>query len=168
MRRYTFIFLAVMLFLPAHGRAEGGCPKMFEGMSLVDLSGKPATLRCDSQKVLIINLWATWCAPCRLEIMYLIDLYRDYKSQGLEIVGVSLDSMRSQSLKPFVDEMKINYPVYLGKTDQWNSKAGVAVIPATFIIDGKGALVKTLVGFHTKDELMPFIRKFIQREQDET
>src|SRR5262249_48585603 len=62
-------------------------------------------------KVLLVNFWATWCGPCRQEIPDLIELYKQYHDQGMEILGVALDDRGAEVVKPFTDNSKINYPV---------------------------------------------------------
>ena len=148
------------------GSLSAQCPEAVNGMALFDLRGKPAKLPCSSHKVLIINLWATWCAPCRVEIPILGELYRELKPRGVEVVGISLDSMKPESLEPMVASLKIPYPVYIGSAEEILSKMAVMAVPATFIINSRGKIYRTLIGYHSKDELLAPIKELLDNEQE--
>ena len=96
MKRVTAICLAGCLLCAAglglSGALQAKCPDTVDGLTLLDLNGKPAKLSCASHKLLILNFWTTWCAPCRVEIPHLVEIYQEYKSLGVEIVGISLDT----------------------------------------------------------------------------
>ena len=151
----SIIFFILFSFISTPLYAE--CPEVLKDISLTDLSGQPAKLECGSHRVLIVNLWATWCSPCRVEIPYFVELYREFKPQGIEIIGISLDSLNSSGVSSFVRSEKIKYPVYIGNTDDIFNKLKVNAVPVTFIIDSKGRTNHKLVGMYTKDELKEFI-----------
>jgi thiol-disulfide isomerase/thioredoxin len=140
------------------------CPSVIDEISLFDLSGRPAKLSCSSYKVLVLNLWATWCTPCRIEIPHFIELYSEFKSRGVEIVGISLDPVKSQGVRNFVQSYKINYPVYTAVADEVFDKIGVRAVPVTLIIDGNGRIYKKLVGLYAKDEMRAFIMKILNKQ----
>ncbi len=94
-------------------------------------------------KIVVLNFWATWCGPCRKEIPGFLDVYRQYKEEGLEIVGVSLDRDGWKDVGSFVEQAKINYPVVLGDIVLTDAYGGIDAIPATFIIDRQGNVVKS-------------------------
>ena len=97
-------------------------------------------------KVVVVNYWATWCPPCRQEIPGFIEIYNKYKAKGLEIVGVSLDDQGWSAVKPFVEKSKIPYLMVLPDEHLANDYGKIESIPATFIIDRKGIIVKQHVG----------------------
>src|SRR2546426_6507666 len=81
---------------------------------LKSLAGGTVKLSAFRGKVVVLNFWATWCAPCRVETPWLVDLYRQYKEQGLEVVGVSMDDGEQEHVSDFVKEIGINYTVLTG------------------------------------------------------
>ena len=83
---------------------------------LKSLDGRTVKLSDFHGKVVVLNFWATWCAPCRVETPWLVDFYRQYKEQGLEVVGVSMDDGNQEHVAEFVKEMGINYTVLTGTT----------------------------------------------------
>ena len=114
------------------------------------LDGKTRKLSDYSGKVLIVDLWATWCGPCRQEIPHLIEMARDYKSKGVEIVGLTTEDPASQGdqVKQFSQQFKINYAVGFADAQMavglMNGRNG---IPQTIIIGRDGKVKKHFVGF---------------------
>jgi len=102
----------------------------------------------------ILNFWATWCAPCRVETPWLVQLDRRYRANGVQILGVSLDDVGSeQAVATFNKEQGIHYPVLLGNSSVADAYGGVRFMPQSFFIDGEGAIKKTTVGMTDKEEL---------------
>lgn len=114
------------------------------------LDGKTKKLSDYSGKVLIVDLWATWCGPCRQEIPHLIEMARDYKSKGVEVVGLTTEDPASQGdqVKQFSQQFKINYAVGFADPQMtvglMNGRNG---IPQTIIIGRDGKVKKHFVGF---------------------
>ena len=115
--------------------------------ALKDKSGATIKLSDYRGKVVILDFWATWCGPCRMEIPGFVKLREKYASQGMEIIGVSLDRPGWQVIEPFMQEYNINYPIVLGDRDIVMSYGGVQSIPTTFIIDRDGVIVEKVVGY---------------------
>jgi len=88
-------------------------------------------------KVVLLNFWATWCAPCRLEMPRFVDWQNQYGAQGLQIVGVSIDDTAAP-VGPFAEKMHLNYPVIMGDARLNQLYGGVYGVPVTFLIDRKG------------------------------
>jgi len=114
--------------------------------ALADLSGKTVHLSDFKGKVVIVDFWATWCGPCRVEIPDFVKLQSKYKDKGLEIVGLSLDADGEKAVKPFVDQHEINYTMLLANDDTAKSYGGILGIPTTFVIDRQGRIVQKFVG----------------------
>lgn len=120
---------------------------------LKDLDGKPFKLSDYTGKVVVINLWATWCGPCRVEIPELIKLSEDYKPRGVELIGLTNeDPVAAAALvKNFVEKQNITYRVGWGDRNfalglmQGNVRD---VIPQSFVITGDGRVMAHLVGFN--------------------
>lgn len=114
-------------------------------------NGEPIKLSNYSGKVLVINLWATWCGPCRNETPELVRLYKEYQSQGLEVIALSTeDPVRSaESVEQFVREYKVNYPVGWATREVAIALMGSRTsIPQNFIVTRDGRIKKRFIGFH--------------------
>lgn len=109
-----------------HSRSIAG-----DSVSLGDLKGK----------VVLLNIWATWCHPCRDEIPELRVLYDRYRSRGLELVGVSVDADGAdENVREFMKEFEMHYPVWLDPAERISAQFLVVGVPATFLIDKAGVL----------------------------
>jgi thiol-disulfide isomerase/thioredoxin len=117
---------------------------------LKDLDGKLVKSSDFDGKVVILDFWATWCAPCKAEIPGFIELQKQYGDRGLAVVGVSLDEQGPTVVKRFMTQFGMNYPVVLGDVRLMQDFGGTA-IPTTVIIDRSGNIVAKHVGFATKE-----------------
>ncbi|MBU0759678.1 MAG: TlpA family protein disulfide reductase [Candidatus Omnitrophica bacterium] len=118
--------------------------------ALMDMFGSERRLSDFRGKVVILDFWATWCPPCRAEIPHFIELYNEYKDEGLEIIGVTMDWNAARQAAPFAMENGINYTVLIGKQEIADLYGGIVSIPTTFIIDRNGNLRKRHVGYQGK------------------
>jgi thiol-disulfide isomerase/thioredoxin len=109
-------------------------------------------------KVVVVNFWATWCPPCKSEIPGFLEVYKQYKAKGLEIVGISLDETGWKVVKPFVEAYKITYPVVVGDANLARAYGGIEGIPASFVIDRKGNIVTQHVGYLDKASLENLVK----------
>lgn len=135
------------------GTSTGGAPgDVVPAVTVNDLSGKKLDLSSTRGKVLLINFWATWCAPCRHEIPDIARLYEKYRPQGLEVLGLVVDSGTASDIQPYVGELGITYPVYLADDvrDQFYREPGV---PMTILVNRKGVIVSKLLGMQSREEL---------------
>jgi len=97
-------------------------------------------------RVVMVNFWATWCAPCRTEMPALDALHARYGGQGFDVIGISLDEGGWSAIKSFLDTQRVSYPIVLGTDDVAAGYGGVATLPATFLIDRRGVIVAKMVG----------------------
>jgi len=118
-----------------------------------DLNGKEHTLAEYRGKVLFLNFWATWCPPCRAEIPDFVEIYKEFKSQGLEILGISVDEGGIEAVKLFAAKFRINYPLAMVTQEIYNAYSPGAYIPTTFIIDKSGQILDKIVGQIDKQAL---------------
>lgn len=118
--------------------------------SLKDASGTEKKLSDFRGSVVIIDFWATWCPPCREEIPHFVELYNQYKAQGLEIIGVSMDQSPERVIPGFIEKNKINYTILFGEEKVYDLYGGINAIPTTFIVDKEGNLVRKYVGYREK------------------
>ena len=129
--------------------------------TLSDIYGAKKSLSDFKGKVIILDFWATWCPPCKAEIPHFIELYKEYRNQGLEIIGVALDWNAQRVVAPFVQERGINYTVLLGKKDVTDLYGGIMSIPTTFIIDRNGGIRKRYIGYKDKEIFEKEIKKLL-------
>ena len=129
--------------------------------TITDLEGNSLTLSDFKGKVIILNFWATWCPPCRMEIPDFIELYENYKDEGLLIIGISLDGGDSRKVKQFSEKLKINYPIGLGDVNVTRDYGGIRAIPTTFIIDREGNIREKYVGYQRKAIFEEAVKKLL-------
>ena len=119
-------------------------------------------LESSKGKVVILDLWATWCPPCRKEIPGFINLYKKYKDKGLEIIGVAFDENGQEVVPPFMKTMGINYQVYLDGGDIAR-KYDLQAYPTTLVYGKDGKVASKHVGFVSEkefeDELSNLLKK---------
>jgi cytochrome c biogenesis protein CcmG/thiol:disulfide interchange protein DsbE len=127
--------------------------------TLKSLDGKTLALSELKGKIVVVNFWATWCPPCRAEIPDFVEVYEQNRAKGLEIVGVSVDEMTPQQLRPFVDKNKMSYPVALVTDKILRDYGPISAIPTTFIIDKKGIIRHAEEGMMDKQTLTTLFQK---------
>jgi len=113
--------------------------------SLQDLDGKPLDLQSYRGKVVLLDFWATWCAPCRTEIPHFVKLQSQYSDQGLQIIGISMDD-GAKPVRQFYQEFKMNYPVAVGNEQVAEAYGGVLGLPVTFLIGRDGRIAAKFTG----------------------
>jgi peroxiredoxin len=107
----------------------------------VSLEGDSVSLASQRGKVVLFNVWATWCHPCRDEIPELRELHAKYKTRGLELVGVSVDAEGSDdAIRAFMKDFEMAYPVWRDPDERVSTRFLVVGVPATFLIDREGIL----------------------------
>jgi len=156
-------FTALWPATPTHKKTEAPGPSIHSpAWKLMDVEGMPVRSSDFSGKVVIINFWATWCGPCRMEIPSFIGLQKQYTDKGLVVVGVSLDQDGASVVKSFADKTGINYAVVLGDEAIVNAFGGVDAIPTTFIIDRNGQITGKHVGYVEKEEIESEIKPLLK------
>ncbi len=129
--------------------------------AVTDLQGNQKTMADYAGKIVILDFWATWCGPCKMEIPHFIKLYDEYRAQGLEIVGVSLDAGGAKDVEPFARAKKINYPMLLGNNKIVSDYGGVRGIPTAFVITQDGKIYRKYVGYRAPDVFESDIRALL-------
>lgn len=137
--------------------------------TLKDTTGRKVSLADYKGKAVIVDFWATWCAPCKIEIPWLEQFHNQYAGQGLEILGVSEDNLDpddkaklAQEKKDIADkaaQMKINYPVLIDDASVSTPYGGIDGLPTTFFVDRSGKVVASTVGLAPRDTIEADIKK---------
>ena len=105
------------------------------------LAGDSATTASLTGKVVLLNVWATWCAPCRDEIPYLQSLYEKHRGEGLEIIGVSVDTRGQEAeIREFATQFRMTYPIWRDPDERVQSIFLALGVPASYLIDRTGVL----------------------------
>ena len=115
------------------------------GFSLISLSGEKINLADYKGKVVLLDFWATWCGPCRIEIPGFVELQRKYGSQGLSIIGVSMDD-GPEPVRQFYRDFHMNYPVAMGSDKLGELYGGILGLPTSFLIGRDGRIYAKHVG----------------------
>ena len=133
------------------GRADVG--DVMPGYSTDYLNGKRFDLASEKGNVVLLNLWATWCVPCRYEIPELQKLHDRYASRGFKVIGVSIDESGVDSVKQFVEEEKITYPIALDADGHLANVLQTTVLPTSVVIDRNGRIVWRKIGALMPNEI---------------
>ena len=135
---------------------------------LVSLDGRKVKLSDYRGKAVVLNFWATWCSPCKIEMPWFVDLQKQYGSEGLTILGVAMDDSDPQKIAQFASEMGVNYPVLLG-TDKVSEEYGnVEYLPTTFYINRQGKIVGKAAGLIGRAEIEDDAKKALNSEESRT
>ena len=131
---------------------------------LKDSAGKDFNLAAQKGKVILLDFWATWCPPCKVEIPWFVEFQQKYGPKGFIVVGVSVDDPASR-LKPFGDQYKVNYPLLVGDGREdikgprgFNAAWG---LPKTLVIGRDGKICKTHVGLSVKEHFEQQIKSLL-------
>jgi peroxiredoxin len=139
---------------------------MAPDFTLTDANGNSVKLSDYRGKVVLLNFWATWCGPCALEIPWFVEFEQQYKSKGLEVIGISMDEDGWKVVKPYIQERKVNYRVLLGNDTVSQLYGGVESLPTTFIIDREGKFAfSPHVGLAEKNEYLTEIQSLLGTKQ---
>jgi len=135
---YAGIVLGLLLAGAVGHAADRMLNRPAPAFSRFDLDHTRVSLAAYRGKVVLLNFWATWCAPCRLEMPRFVEWQSRYRGNGLQVVGVSIDDDDSP-VRPFVQKLKLNYPVLMGDA-RLGESYGVLGVPVTFLIDRRGVI----------------------------
>ena len=114
--------------------------------TLRNLEGNQVSLNSLKGQVVVLNFWATWCVPCRIEMPAFENLYRRYRSQGVTVLGVSLDKGGDEKVKKFVEEYQLSFPILMDSDGKAEKLYPSVSIPFTFVIDKAGRIVARVDG----------------------
>jgi peroxiredoxin len=133
--------------------------------TLKDLDDKPVRLADYKGKVIVLDFWATWCGPCKLEIPGFITMQKTYGAQGLQTIGISVDD-KLEDLKPYAAEYKMNYPVLQGRDhdDVQDAFGPILGIPTTVVIGRDGKVCRKHEGLTGRDSFEREIKALLAQK----
>jgi thiol-disulfide isomerase/thioredoxin len=148
------------------GTITSGGPK--PGMAAPDfalqsLDGKTVHLSDFRGKAVLLNFWATWCEPCKLEMPWFVELEKHYGPQGLQVVGVAMDDSGPDKIAKFAKDVGVNYPVLLGKESVGDEYGGLEYLPTTFYLDRDGKVVQRVFGLRSRSDIEDWIKEALSK-----
>ena len=152
--RFATICLIIISLSLLSGRGDSQkktkVKKSVPEFSLTSLDGNQITRDSLKGKVVILDFWATWCAPCRAAIPHLANLYETYKDQGLEVIGVSLDNGKSEAVD-FIKRNRVPYPIAMGTDNSITKDLGnISSLPTIILLNKKSSIELKVVGFNAE------------------
>lgn len=140
----------------------GQVDKPAPALALKDVAGRTLRLSDYRGKVVLLNFWATWCAPCRAEMPDLIKWQREYGRRGLQIIGITYPPEELAEVQKFMKSIKVNYPIALGDEETKARFDKGEVLPITVIIDRKGVVREIIQGILFSEEFEHKIKPLLQ------
>lgn len=132
--------------------------------TLKNRDGEPFTLSEHEGKVVVLNIWATWCPPCRKEIPDFVDIQKEMRDKDVLFVGVSIDREGWEVVRPFAQKYEINYPIMVDDGTVNQKYGPFRGIPTTFIINKKGKVEYVAPGMVRKQKIQPILEKLASRK----
>ncbi len=131
--------------------------------TLKDADGKTVSLADYKGKIVLLNFWATWCGPCKVEIPWFVEFEKQYKDKGFAVLGVAMDEEGWDVVRPYIQEKKVNYRVLLGNDSTAEAYGGVESLPTTFLIDREGRIASTHVGLVSRSDYQNEINELVEK-----
>jgi peroxiredoxin len=131
-------------------------------LALKDIEGRTLRLSDYRGKVVLLNFWATWCAPCRAEMPDLVKWQRQYKSRGLQVIGVTYPPEELAEVRKFIKSIKLNYPVALGDEQTKALFDKSEILPITVVIDKEGMVREIVQGILFPDEFQQKVKPLLR------
>ncbi len=136
--------------------------------ALKDSNGKTVRLEDYRGKVVLLDFFATWCGPCKIEIPWFMEMERKNKDRGFAVLGVSMDDDGWDIVKPFLAELGVNYRVVIGNDSTAQLYGGVDALPTTFLIDRNGKIASVHIGLASRKEFEDGIEQLLQAPTADT
>jgi thiol-disulfide isomerase/thioredoxin len=121
--------------------------------------GKTVSLSSLRGKAVVVNFWATWCGPCKIEMPWLVDLQKKYGDQGLQIVGITKDDSNEAAIAKFTQKMGVNYTILVGNQQVVDLYGGVGGLPTSFFVNRSGKVVHEIIGLDSESKFEDAIKQ---------
>lgn len=157
-RTFTTAMLLVALSSFVLGQGANASPQL----TLKDIRGRTLRLSDYKGKVVLLNFWATWCAPCRAEMPDLVKWQRKYRGRGLQVIGVTYPPEELAEVRKFTKRIKVNYPIVIGKEETKAQFDKGDVLPVTVVIDRKGMIREVIQGIIFPEEFEQKVKPLLQ------
>lgn len=131
-------------------------------LALKDLRGRTLRLSDYKGKVVVLNFWATWCPPCRAEMPDLIKMQREYRSKGLQVIGVTYPPEEIKEVRQFIRKLGVNYPIALGTKETKTLFDETETLPLTVVIDRQGNVRERIEGILLPEEFEQKIKPLLK------
>jgi len=161
-RRRSALAALGALFFASCTKRQAKDRRLAPEFSLKDADGKTVRLSDYRGKVVLLDFWATWCGPCKLEIPWFMEFERKYKDRGFAVLGVSMDDDGWPAIKPFLQELGVNYRVVLGNEKTGDAYGGIEALPTAFLIDRDGRVAFEHVGVSSRRMFENDIEKLLE------
>ena len=142
----TLTVTLVITVTCSHVIAEEETQYIASNFTLKNLDGKEVSLSQFRGKYLLINFWATWCGPCKIEMPSLEKLYRQFKSDNFDMLGISNDMFGDRVVRPYIKAKNITFPMLLDQRMIVSRQYGIVSLPTTILIDPQGIIIGILQG----------------------
>jgi cytochrome c biogenesis protein CcmG/thiol:disulfide interchange protein DsbE len=129
-------------------------------LNLTALSGKPIRLADYRGQVVLLDFWATWCSPCRMEVPHLVDLQDQYGSRGFQVIGIAVGDNEA-NVRLFSERMGVNYVTAMGNQQVVEAYGGFTAIPTSFMIAPDGSISARYTGYQEKQVFVDEIEKLL-------
>ena len=154
-----------------NGPATAAALEDAPNFSVKDLQGGDVSLAQYKGKVVLLNFWATWCEPCRIDIPWLIEFQNKYGARGFTVLGMAMDEGGKKDVDPFVKDerfdvdgqkLAMNYPILIGNDAVGDSFGGLLGLPTTVLISRDGKKIKTFIGLVDHEKFVTAIEEQLQ------
>jgi peroxiredoxin len=163
------LVVASMLYIGVRRSRRPGALRLTQStpapdFTLESLDGKNMRLSDFRGKAVLLNFWATWCSPCKIEMPWFVELQKQYGPEGLQVVGVAMDDASKEDIAKFAKKMGVNYTILLGKESVGDQYGGVPALPETFFIGRDGKIVDKIIGLKGRGEIEDSIKKALNTQ----
>jgi thiol-disulfide isomerase/thioredoxin len=163
----TLASVLIAKFKSAHGTSAAAAlgdkreanKQIAPDFELQSLDGKTVHLSDFRGKAVLLNFWATWCQPCKIEMPWFEQLQKRYAPEGLQVIGVAMDDAGKEDIANFAKNLGVDYPILLGKESVGDAYGGVQFLPATFYVARDGRVVDKVFGLKGRGEIEGNIKK---------
>lgn len=176
---FAILVTAILAMLAAgryldRTRKQKGSPSMVGDVrgrtapdfELATLDGRKVKLSDYRGKAVVLNFWATWCAPCKTEMPWFVDLQKQYGKEGLTVLGIAMDDTEPPKIAEFAHGLGVNYPVLLGTDKVAEDYGSVQYLPTTFYIDRNGKIASKTAGLLGRSQIEEDVKKVLESKPE--